>query len=157
MFADNGKTNLTLLFQPTADRCDWRARHIEEAREMKILCEDAFWKVSVTWSRPMVYENLIKNGSIHDDEAHLYMISGKYAHNASKVFYVGKTYRQLVSDRLTQIDHKKRYAYLREEYPRHKLYVSHGMVEIDGGKRTAKKNRRNRKHTNICNADRPLH
>jgi hypothetical protein len=106
---------------------------------MKILFESEFWDVSVTWSRPMVYENLINNGSVYDDDAHLYMITGKYRNNKSKVFYIGKTYNNIVSNRLTQKDHKTRYELLKKNYPNHVLSVSHGIVNIEGGKRTEKR------------------
>lgn len=87
----------------------------------------------------MIYENLVADGSIHDENAHLYMISGKYLNNKSKVFYIGKTYKQIVSNRLTQSDHQSRYDDMTSDYPRHKLYVSHGIVKINKGKRTAKR------------------
>lgn len=106
---------------------------------MNILFEDGFWKVTVTWSKPMLYENIIEQGSPHDESAHLYMILGKYQNNSHKVFYIGKTYDQVVSDRLTQSDHKLRYKKVKDEYPRHQLYVSHGIVEIEDGKRTSKR------------------
>jgi hypothetical protein len=100
---------------------------------MKILFEDAFLNVTISWSRPMLYENLISNGSSYDETAYLYMISGKYHNHPNKVFYIGKTYNQTVSNRLTQKDHKKRYDALKKEYPRHKLFVSHGNVQIHNG------------------------
>lgn len=106
---------------------------------MKILFEDGFWKVTITWSKPMLYENLIEQGSQHDENAHLYMISGKHQNNKHKVYYIGKTYDQCVSDRLTQSDHKLRYKNIKKDYPRHTLYVSHGIVEIKDGKRTSKR------------------
>ena len=106
---------------------------------MKLLYEEDSWLVSINWSKPMIYENLIENGSYNDDDAHLYMITGKYLNNTPKLFYIGKTYNQYVTQRLTQVDHKNRYDQLCDDYPKHTLFVSHGTIEIEEGKRTKKR------------------
>ncbi len=106
---------------------------------MKLLYEEDSLLVTIKWSKPIIYENLIENGSYNDDSAHLYMITGKYLNNSPKLYYVGKTYDQYVSHRLTQVDHKNRYDELYNKYPKHKLFVSHGTIEIEGGNRTRKR------------------
>jgi len=98
------------------------------------LFKNEFWNVEISWSRPTTYENVIYYGTDRDDEAYLYIIAAKYGSNKSKILYIGKTYKQTVSVRLNQEDHKKRYRKFRKEYPRHKLYISYGIVKMKNGK-----------------------
>ena len=61
------------------------------------------------------------------------MITGRFSNRDPKLFYIGKTYKQVVSWRLNQRDHRQRYECLRMKYPRHKLYVSIGLVTMLNG------------------------
>ena len=101
---------------------------------MKPLYEDDYWDIEINWTRPILYEKIREEGCSHDSIAKLYMITAKYSRNNPKCIYIGKTYKQCVSTRLKQIDHKKRYAAFIKNYPRHKFYVSHGLVTINNGK-----------------------
>ena len=103
----------------------------------EILYPDMFWEVNITWSRPCKYESFLKNGSSSVGGAKLYKVTGRFGKSDPKLFYLGKTYKQKVTKRLTQQDHKDRYNNLRKEYPRHQLYVSLGVVELDEGRITA--------------------
>lgn len=107
---------------------------------MEPLYPDEHWLVEINWSRPTLYERLLEDGgSPHDDGAYLYLISARFSGNAPKALYIGQTYSQWVTKRLTQRDHKRRYETFAEEYPRHSLFVSHGYVTVHGGKLTAKR------------------
>ncbi len=94
-----------------------------------------FNEIEIHWSKPEIYENIIKEGSCYDNDAHFYMIIGKYDDYDPKLFYIGKTFNY-ISDRLNQNDHKNRYNVLKEKYPRHKKYVSLGTVKFYSGRRT---------------------
>jgi hypothetical protein len=100
---------------------------------------DQFWKVNIHWKRPIAYKRIIEDGCQHDQDANLYHILGKYSTFQYKSFYIGLTYKQCVSKRLNQKDHKNRYAALLKEHPRHTFWVSCGVVEIDNGKKTRKR------------------
>lgn len=103
---------------------------------LRQLFEDDFWDVDICWSRPKLYENVIEYGADLDDEAYLYMITAKFSSYKPKIIYIGKTYKQTVSLRLSQDDHSKRYKKLRKQYPRHKFYVSYGTVHVHDGQIT---------------------
>ncbi len=103
---------------------------------LRQLFEEDFWDVEINWSRPALYENVIEYGAELDDKAFLYMITAKFGSNKSKILYIGKTYKQTVNIRLSQNDHHKRYKNIQKKYPRHKLYVSCGTVQIHNGKIT---------------------
>lgn len=64
------------------------------------------------------------------------MILGYYGSSHPKLFYIGKVYKNHVSARLRQADHKRRYENLVSEHPRHSFQVSLGSVEIENGKIT---------------------
>ena len=101
---------------------------------LSALREEDYWNVEISWTRPKKYEAIITQGSIYDDEAQLYMISGRYGKYPHKLFYLGKTYSQSVSKRITQPDHQKRYNMLKKRHPKHVLCISHGIVSIEGGR-----------------------
>ncbi len=90
---------------------------------MELLFEETSYIYNIKWHRPVLYDKFIKEGSEHDYDSYFYMIIGRYGKSYPKLFYIGKTYRQVVSVRLTQKDHVARYKFLCKEYPRHKLYV----------------------------------
>lgn len=100
---------------------------------LRQLFEDDSWDVEINWSRPKLYENVIEYGVELDDDAYLYMITAKYGSSKSKILYIGKTYKQTVSIRLNQDDHRRRYKDFRQKYPRHNLYISYGTVQIHNG------------------------
>ena len=97
------------------------------------------WEIEIEWKRPKKYKRVIEEGSVHDDSANLYLISARYGSANTKAIYIGKTWAQWVSKRLTQLDHKKRYAAFVKNYPRHAFYVSHGIVVINDGRLTKKR------------------
>lgn len=103
---------------------------------MKPLWHEEHWHVEINWSRPVEYEQLLENGSSQDEVANLYLISARFGVKSPKTIYIGKTYDQWVSKRLSQSDHKIRYVKFCEGYPRHQIYVSHGVVTIHDGKLT---------------------
>ena len=106
---------------------------------MKPLWHEDYWSVQISWSRPKEYDRLLLEGSPHDKTANLYLISARYGKSASKTVYIGQTYQQWVSKRLSQDDHKKRRDSIISKYPRHKLYVSHGVILIRNGVLTRKR------------------
>jgi len=101
--------------------------------------DDEFWHVEVKWMPPVAYDKVVSEGSTHDDHAYLYMIIARYSSHPPKVVYLGRTYQQSVSVRLTQADHKNRHAALVEKYPNHRLLVSHGLVTVKNGNRTERR------------------
>ena len=103
------------------------------------LYEDDFWAVHIEWTRPTGYERVLEEGCRHDETANLYLIVARFGSNRPKVVYIGHTYQQWVSKRLTQRDHQNRYAAFRKNYPRHCLLVSCGLVEIVNTKITRKR------------------
>jgi len=101
---------------------------------MEPLFSELWWKIKIEWQEAEAYEQ-VKNGSSYDfdEKAFLYMITGRFSNRAPKLFYIGKTYFQVVSWRLGQEDHRRRYEQLRRDYPKHKLYVNIGLVKILNG------------------------
>lgn len=106
---------------------------------MEPLQHEGYWGIEVKWSRPKEYERLLDEGSPHDELANLYLISARFGTKPSKAIYVGKTYDQWVSMRLSQPDHQLRYTEFVKNYPRHIFYVSHGIVTNHDGKLTRKR------------------
>lgn len=74
---------------------------------MEQLYHEEYWPIEVEWSRPREYDRLLDEGSTHDESANLYLISARYKNNTPKLLYIGQTFNQWVSKRLTQPDHKK--------------------------------------------------
>jgi len=101
--------------------------------------DDEFWQVEVKWMPPVAYDKVLSEGSPHDDDAYLYMIVAKHSAHPPKVVYLGRTCKQCVSVRLTQVDHKKRHAALVEKCPNHHLLVSHGLVTVKNGNLTERR------------------
>lgn len=106
---------------------------------MKPLYEDDSWDIEIQWSRPRQYELVVAEGVDYDATADLYMISARFSSRKPKSLYIGKAWRQEVSYRLSQEDHKKRYAAYIKNYPHHSLYVSHGTVTVYNGNLTEKR------------------
>jgi hypothetical protein len=71
---------------------------------MEPLFSELWWKVKIEWQEAEAYEQ-VKNGSSYDfdEKAFLYMITGRFSNRAPKLFYIGKTYFQVVSWRLGQL------------------------------------------------------
>ena len=90
---------------------------------------DDYISSSVKWTRHRRWEK----GQVraHPDERliYLYMIVGTFG-RTRRVLYIGKTYKQTASYRLSQPDHVKRWRTLKRSYPRHKLTVSFGIPSI---------------------------
>lgn len=106
---------------------------------MKPLWHEEYVNIEVHWSRPKDYDRLLEEGSPHDELARLYLISARFGTKPSKAIYVGKTDAQSVIKRLTQPDHQRRYINFVNDYPRHRFYVSHGIVTNHQGKLTQKR------------------
>ncbi len=100
---------------------------------MKPLYPDEFIDVEIKWTRPQRYDCLLQEDSKHDEVANLYLISARYGTAQAKTLYIGKTYLQWVTKRLSQKDHKTRYENFIENYPHHVFYVSHGIIEVREG------------------------
>ncbi|MCG8604499.1 hypothetical protein MJD09_05795 [bacterium] len=103
------------------------------------LFEDDFWEVHIKWTNLRAYTRVRDEGSEYDDSAHLYYICAQFSSGAPKVLYIGQTYRQSVSMRLRQPDHKNRYAAFIRNYPRHHFSVSHGIVTVTNGRLTKRR------------------
>ena len=86
-----------------------------------------FKEITIKWSKPIIREEFIEEGSIDDEYAQLYMIIGKYG-KKSNLFYIGKT-DGCVSDRLIQSDHLEKLNKWKENH-RQKFYVSLGTAKI---------------------------
>jgi hypothetical protein len=101
---------------------------------MKYLFQEYSWIATVNWSRPVLYQNAKIDYYDAEEYANLYKITGKYSSYDPKLFYIGKTFRQYVTDRLNQPDHVTRYNELTAKYPKHILYVSFGTIQLEYGK-----------------------
>src|SRR5262245_7142849 len=99
---------------------------------------DQFWAVEIHWTEPVASKQILEDGCDHDGSAHLYHILARYRAKAYQSLYIGHTYMQCVSDRLSQSDHKHRYAAFVQHYPRHAFWVSYGLGTITNGRRTRK-------------------
>ncbi|OQX96503.1 hypothetical protein B6I21_00820 [candidate division KSB1 bacterium 4572_119] len=106
---------------------------------MEKLYPDTFWNVSINWTKPKLYENILEKYSEYDDYSYFYKITGQYSTKEHKLYYIGKAYYQTVSMRLSQKDHQKRFNKLSKDYPKHKLYVSFGIVKLANGHITEKR------------------
>ena len=93
-----------------------------------------FKEITIKWSKPIIREEFIEEGSIDDEYAQLYMIIGKFG-KKSNLFYIGKT-DGYVSDRLTQKDHLEKYKEWKKDHPRQKFHVSLGTMKISEGRIT---------------------
>lgn len=103
---------------------------------MKPLRDEYPRKIDVWWSRLRPYDDIIENGSDYDENATLYLIARRFGSAAPKIIYIGKTWSQHVSLRLTQSDHRNRRDSWDRQYPRQTLWVSCGIVSVKDGKFT---------------------
>ena len=106
---------------------------------MKPLYDDESWDVAIKWTKPARYEAVREEGSQYDEQAFLYLITARFSSKSRKVLYVGKTFKQWVSKRLSQPDHKRRYKKIVSDYSHHKFEVSHGLLTVSNGKLTQKR------------------
>lgn len=106
---------------------------------MQRLYHEEAWEVEIEWTRPKEYTRLLSKGSEHDEFANLYLISARYGAANAKTIYIGKTYTQWVRRRLSQPDHKKRFAAWVKNYQRHLFFVSFGIITIKEGNVTRKR------------------
>ena len=100
---------------------------------------DDFWRVHITWSKPLPYETARDAGSDQDETANLYMITARFSNKKHKFIYLGKTYKQWVQKRLKQKDHQARYAAIIKNHPKHAIFLRYGTVKIESGKVTNKR------------------
>jgi len=103
------------------------------------LREEFFWDINIRWSRPSEYNTICENGSPLDETAYLYHIIGRFSGKGYKSFYIGCTYDQWISKRLSQPDHRKKYWNFITNYPKHRFYVSCGNIDVVKGKITRKR------------------
>ena len=106
---------------------------------MQRLYHKEAWEVEIEWTRPKEYTRLLSEGSDRDECANLYLISARYGAANAKTIYIGQTYTQLVRKRLSQPDHKKRFAAFVKNYQRHGFFVSLGIITIKEGNLTRKR------------------
>ncbi len=106
---------------------------------MNPVFEDDFWRVHISWSKPIPYEKARDVGSDHDETANLYMITARFSDKDHKFIYLGKTYKQYVQRRLKQPDHAARYAAIVKHHPKHAVFLRYGTVKVEEGKVTNKK------------------
>ncbi len=93
----------------------------------------AYW-VRIHWRRWRDIDKFFDDPQ--DDHAYLYAIWGRFGSSA-RLFYIGKIYDQYAGFRLAQKDHARRRKTIIRQYPRHRLVVSLGEVEMPyGGKVT---------------------
>lgn len=101
---------------------------------MKPIDADQDYWVRVHWRRWRDYDKLLDNPQ--DDHAYLYAIWGRFGSSA-RLLYVGKIYDQYDGFRIAQKDRARRRKTMMRRYPRHRLVVSLGEVEMSyGGKVT---------------------
>ncbi|WP_281649201.1 hypothetical protein [Parendozoicomonas sp. Alg238-R29] len=105
---------------------------------MKAIYKNDFWKVSVDWKDPTLYEDVLENGHECCEDSQLYMITAAFGKNKHKILYIGKTTKS-ISHRLKQPDHKLRHLKMSGDYSRHKLYITMGKIRVEGGKVTPKR------------------
>lgn len=95
--------------------------------------ELAYW-VRIHWRRWRDIDKFFDDPQ--DDHANLYAIWGRFGSSA-RLLYVGKVYDQYAGFRLTQKDHAQRRKTMVRRYPRHRLVISLGEMEMSyGGKVT---------------------
>ena len=95
--------------------------------------ERAYW-VRIHWRRWRDIDKFFDDPQ--DDNACLYAIWGRFGSSA-RLFYIGKTFDQYAGFRLMQQDHARRRKKMVRRYPRHRLVVSLGEMEMPyGGKVT---------------------
>ncbi len=106
---------------------------------MKCVSIAYFKEIEIKWSKPIKYEEFLEDGLDGEQYVYLYMIIGKYSENPYKLFYIGKTYSNIVFYRLKNKDHKERYAKIKKNFPRHELFISLGFIKLSDGKNITKK------------------
>jgi hypothetical protein len=92
------------------------------------LYPEEFSEVSINWTKPTLFENFINLDHDKQWNAYLYKILVKYPTGSFKMVYLGKTYYQFASGRLSNPDHQNKYESIKKKYPHHKIYVSMGDI-----------------------------
>lgn len=108
---------------------------------MKALVHEDSWNIEISWSRPIEYTLFIKNSSPLNEHANLYFITARYGKKSHKIIYIGKSYSQSIRKRFSQPDHKLLHMKIMRDYPRHKFYVSLGVISVNNNKSKITKNR----------------
>lgn len=98
-------------------------------RNYKILYSEDLLNVEIKWSKPCSYENLKEYEPANEDYGYFYKILGKYSTKKFKLFYIGMTEVQYISRRLFNADHKKKRQNFQKDYPKHKLWLSVGIIQ----------------------------
>ncbi len=103
---------------------------------MERVFEEDVYTVDIEWSDPSPYDNTLQS-SLEDLHAvYLYKTIGQY-HRHFHLLYIGKTFTQYVTQRLSNKDHQSKRNELQSQYPRHALLVSFGSV-TSSSKRNAR-------------------
>lgn len=92
--------------------------------------ESDVYKVNINWSRPRLYDNALNSEIKEIDNIFFYKIIARY-NGKYKLLYIGKAYRQYVTSRLLNLDHKGKRERLNEKYKRHDLLISFGAVNTN--------------------------
>jgi len=85
--------------------------------------------VKIKWSRSYDVDKVLSGEIQEDFDAYFYKITGHYSQYV-KLFYIGKVFKQTISQRLSQPDHRTRQKKLGNNYPRHKIKIGLGIPEI---------------------------
>src|SRR6266404_6077455 len=107
--------------------------------KLERIAPDYGYRVQISWTRPIPYDRIVRDGSPHDAEGWLYMILGYHRSPRPKLFYIGKVFQTSVSRRLRAADHRSRYYRLCSDHPRYSFRVSLGAVKLAHGHITARR------------------
>ena len=94
-------------------------------------------KVTIDWSRPMTHDMLNYGMAKSDEFAYFYSIIG-YVNKAWWPYYIGMVYKQSVSERHENPDHKKKLNELKSAFPEITWHLTLGTPDIKGKRLTKK-------------------
>ncbi|MFY0627003.1 MAG: hypothetical protein JXR07_11945 [Reichenbachiella sp.] len=97
---------------------------------MKRAYDDMVYHAEIKWSKPKKYDNALDTLYEDLEDVFFYKIIARHKGNY-KLLYIGKTYRQYASDRLLNMDHKKKREELDGKFPRHDLLISFGNLKTN--------------------------
>lgn len=104
---------------------------------MKRVYEADVYHVSIKWSKPHSIDNVDQFDYWDIEDVYFYKILARYG-QTYHLLYIGKAFKQYVSQRLANPDHALKKFDLFEKYPHHELMISFGHLININCNRTAR-------------------
>ncbi len=95
------------------------------------LYPEDFSEATIYWTKPILYDSFFNKSYEEQSKSYFYKMVVKYKTGDFKLVYIGKAFKQYASDRLLNPDHFYRIEKIKEQYPKHRIYVSLGNLETN--------------------------